>query len=90
MNLGGENVILGLPWLREHNPQIDWHHGKLKLPSPTVEEVPDQDGPHMISTTTVLEEKDGDFLLNEMYETSPSAPTPCKNPLGSLAEGYNW
>ena len=24
MNLGNENVILGLPWLKELNPTIDW------------------------------------------------------------------
>ena len=23
-NIGPENVILGLPWLRRNNPQIDW------------------------------------------------------------------
>ncbi|ETW84798.1 hypothetical protein HETIRDRAFT_244220, partial [Heterobasidion irregulare TC 32-1] len=23
-NLGGEDIILGMDWLHEHNPQIDW------------------------------------------------------------------
>src|SRR5882672_10573257 len=30
-NLGYEQIILGDPWLREHNPQIDWPRRKLKL-----------------------------------------------------------
>jgi hypothetical protein len=32
-NLGGEDVILGLPWLRKVNPQIDWKKGLLNIPS---------------------------------------------------------
>ncbi|EEB89118.1 hypothetical protein MPER_12827, partial [Moniliophthora perniciosa FA553] len=27
--LGNEEIILGLPWLRKHNPDIDWATGKL-------------------------------------------------------------
>ena len=30
-DLGGENVILGLPWLREANPSIDWEKGLLQV-----------------------------------------------------------
>ncbi|MCB7385635.1 pepsin/retropepsin-like aspartic protease family protein, partial [Bacteroides thetaiotaomicron] len=30
-NIGPEDVILGLPWLREVNPDIDWSEGQLKL-----------------------------------------------------------
>ena len=28
--LGKQRVILGLPWLRKHNPEINWQTGKLK------------------------------------------------------------
>lgn len=30
-DLGPENMILGLPWLREVNPQIDWKEGVLDV-----------------------------------------------------------
>ena len=28
--LGKQKAILGLPWLRKHNPEINWQTGKLK------------------------------------------------------------
>ena len=28
--LGQENIILGLPWLRDMNPKVDWRLGTLK------------------------------------------------------------
>ena len=31
MNLGNENVILGLPWLKELNPTIDWAEKTLSI-----------------------------------------------------------
>jgi hypothetical protein len=30
-NLGGQKMILGLPWLREHNPEVDWNSGEVKM-----------------------------------------------------------
>ena len=33
--LGGENIILGLPWLREMNPSIDWRKYFAHSPSPS-------------------------------------------------------
>ena len=27
--LGGHDMVLGAPWLRKHNPQIDWMSGKI-------------------------------------------------------------
>jgi predicted aspartyl protease len=30
-DLGPEDVVLGLPWLRKVNPEIDWMEGKLKM-----------------------------------------------------------
>ena len=32
-NLGGEAVILGLPWLCKVNPTIDWQKGWVHVPS---------------------------------------------------------
>ena len=32
-SLGPEHVILGLPWLRQRNPQIDWQEGTMRLNS---------------------------------------------------------
>jgi hypothetical protein len=46
-DLGGEDVILGLPWLRQLNPAIDWQKGTLQVPrrrsSVLVEELLDDD-----------------------------------------------
>ena len=30
-NLGKIEVILGIPWLATHNPEIDWEKGKVKM-----------------------------------------------------------
>ncbi|KAF9796282.1 hypothetical protein IEO21_11011 [Rhodonia placenta] len=30
-DIGPEDVIVGLDWLHEHNPEIDWESGSLKL-----------------------------------------------------------
>jgi len=30
-NLGRTEVILGIPWLAAHNPEIDWEKGEVKL-----------------------------------------------------------
>ena len=40
-DLGSEDVILGLPWLRHVNPRIDWSSGEMKLPSE--ERLPEED-----------------------------------------------
>jgi len=29
--LGKTEVILGMPWLQTHNPEIDWEKGKVKM-----------------------------------------------------------
>ena len=31
MNLGNENVILGLPWLKDVNPSIDWVNKTISI-----------------------------------------------------------
>jgi hypothetical protein len=33
LNYGKENMILGLPWLRETNPTINWASGEVHIPS---------------------------------------------------------
>jgi len=30
-NLGKTKVILGMPWLQAHNPEIDWEKGEVKM-----------------------------------------------------------
>ncbi|KIK54287.1 hypothetical protein GYMLUDRAFT_177563 [Collybiopsis luxurians FD-317 M1] len=42
-NLGGEDIILGLPWLRKINPEVDWEKGWLsvKTQKVTIEDVPE-------------------------------------------------
>jgi len=31
MRLGKEKMILGLPWLRAHNPEVNWVTGEVKM-----------------------------------------------------------
>uniref|UniRef100_A0A0W0G7B0 Putative reverse transcriptase-rnase h-integrase n=1 Tax=Moniliophthora roreri TaxID=221103 RepID=A0A0W0G7B0_MONRR len=31
--LGGEQLILGMPWLRHYNPQINWRNREIKFPT---------------------------------------------------------
>ena len=30
-NLGKTEVILGMPWLQVHNPEINWKTGEVKM-----------------------------------------------------------
>jgi hypothetical protein len=30
-NFGNQTMILGLPWLREHNPEVDWKSREVKM-----------------------------------------------------------
>jgi hypothetical protein len=32
-DLGSEDIILGLPWLRKVNPTIDWDFGEIEIPN---------------------------------------------------------
>ena len=52
-DLGGENIILGLPWLRRVNPEIDWEKGRLsvKQSQVTLEVRPDGEGRQIGATT---------------------------------------
>jgi len=31
MDLGCQDMILGISWLQEHNPEIDWQTGEVKM-----------------------------------------------------------
>lgn len=31
MPLGKYDIVLGIPWLKKHNPEVDWRTGKLEL-----------------------------------------------------------
>jgi hypothetical protein len=41
--LGNQKIILGLPWLQEHNPEINWKEGTLQWRTMTMEEVLDKE-----------------------------------------------
>jgi hypothetical protein len=41
--LGNQKVILGLPWLWKHNPEIYWKEGTLHWRTTTMEEVLDEE-----------------------------------------------
>jgi hypothetical protein len=41
--LENQKIILGLPWLREHNPKINWKEGTLQWRTTTMEEVLDEE-----------------------------------------------
>jgi hypothetical protein len=41
--LGNQKIILGLPWLRKHNPEINWKEGTLQWRKTTMEEVLDEE-----------------------------------------------
>jgi hypothetical protein len=36
--LGGHNIVLGLPWLQQHDPQLQWSSGKVTFTSDYCEE----------------------------------------------------
>jgi hypothetical protein len=41
--LGNQKIILGLPWLREHNPEINWKEGTLQWRTTAMEEELDEE-----------------------------------------------
>jgi hypothetical protein len=41
--LGNQKIILGLPWLQEHNLEINWKEGTLQWRTTTMEEVLDEE-----------------------------------------------
>lgn len=66
---GADEVILGMPWLQEHNPTIDWNTGRLRFPRcthdlPSRFRIPSEDEEHdtqiMRESTPVLQTKKRD------------------------------
>lgn len=41
-DLGAEDIILGLPWFKRTNPNINWSTGTITINKTTVHEVPDE------------------------------------------------
>jgi hypothetical protein len=41
--LENQKVILGLPWLQKHNPEINWKEGTLLCGTTATEEVLDEE-----------------------------------------------
>src|SRR6202000_2849629 len=37
-DLGKDDLILGLPWLRKHNPSVDWEQGEILLDTREVQQ----------------------------------------------------
>jgi len=83
-DLGGEDVILGLPWLRDVNPAIDWKDGLLRIPSPprrtvTIEEIPEEPLPYQYPTMDgrLLEQIENDpATLSSTSTTQPQSACP--------------
>jgi hypothetical protein len=47
LNCGKENMILGLPWLQETNPTINWASGEVHMPS--LSRSPRHDSPRAVA-----------------------------------------
>ena len=62
--LGRQKIILGFPWLRKTNPIIDWQKGTLEWRQPKLEKALPEKEKQIRTTTTVLEEEDGEEHLN--------------------------
>src|SRR5688572_18185862 len=83
-DLGGEPVILGLPWLCKVDPSIDWEKGTLRIvPSPsrkvTIEEIPDHE---IHATQQPFLPADGP-LLERIEEHAPASSPTCSKPTHS-------
>ena len=46
MDIGPENIILGLLWLCQANLDIDWNTGEMRLKDVTPKEKPSDTPPH--------------------------------------------
>ena len=72
--LGKQKIILGFPWLREHNPLIDWQTGRITWQNmeqdtrnplnPSMEEEEDQE----LWKTRTLNPTDNDLLISYLEE----------------------
>ena len=53
-NLGKEDVILGLPWLKRMNPEVDWEKQTLKIDPKRVKEPTYAQGGQSSTSTSYL------------------------------------
>ncbi|KAJ3533934.1 hypothetical protein NMY22_g7130 [Coprinellus aureogranulatus] len=85
-DLGGEDVILGLPWLRRVNPSIDWAKGWIRTPpkssSVQVEEIPEQPFSSIGATTGI-----NGTLLDNTSPEPPALPDPSPIPVLDMPPG---
>ena len=93
-DLGGEDIILGLPWLRTVNLKIDWEGGRLEVkkrnsPRVTVEDVPEEEEQQIGGTTegerimesVAGEPEEGTWKHEELRPDVPLGPEPEDAPL---------
>ena len=62
--LGRQKIILGFPWLRETNPNIDWEKGTLEWRQPKLGNNLPEKETRIRMTTTISEEEDEEEYLN--------------------------
>jgi Retroviral aspartyl protease len=69
--LENQKIILGLPWLREYNPEINWKEGTLQWRTTTMEEVLDEEE-HLNRPTNTSDEVLLEYLgmENELWINS--------------------
>jgi hypothetical protein len=69
--LGNQKIILGLPWLQKHNPEINWKEGTLQWRTTTMEEVLDEEE-HLSRPTNASDEVLLEYLgmENELWINS--------------------
>src|ERR1700679_4279557 len=66
--LGKQNIILGLTWLRKHNPKVDWTSGEVKM-----SRCPDH---CRTCQNEVKEERKGAFKESESIQSCQAGPMP--------------
>jgi hypothetical protein len=62
--LGNQKIILGLPWLQKHNPEINWKEGTLQWRTMAMEEVLDKEE-HLNRPTNALDKVLLEYLSME-------------------------
>ena len=75
------DIILGLPWLRKHNPSIDWKTHQVSLEGCTCQVALDLQDPVEIDTIDIKE-------LKEIQSMNPT-PTVCVTEGPGLPQEYN-
>lgn len=90
-DLGGENVILGLPWLRKVNPYVNWTEGWLRTPvtSPsrkaTIQDIPEPQSSFIGATTGTAGP-----LLEETHQALPASDARFELPSNEFSCPTDW